>query len=481
MTRKARLLTMFLTLYACAMQAQTGVVPASGIPTSQPILGGPTAQTTTVITGDVVAPSAGGSFPILGSGTVTYSSGVFVEPPTARYKNAREYALSRIKEFEDYQKKSKNWSMNAMYYATFNGARQSFGVKDGEVSLENITLEDAFLLLYAEQSDKMLAEARTWDREEAARKDVPPSKIKYKGVQWTLASVPDWSSGAILGTTYCGLKYVKALDTDPDKRGTVMHEMMHVVAGCQDNRELHSLIQKVAPGLVALLRENPDLVTYLTGAPKESDFHAHSPQCQSFLDRNSILMGYVDTERCSEWAEKYDGGDWNADYVEEMRGNLVPAIGEAAYNAQHRSTAPATVDAADWLYTWSAPGKGGYNSAERHTFVDVDEAYKLIGKGGYHVAPNGDGWPPPMPSSAKAWLVLDSTQAKLPGNEHLKPCQPGGTISCYDPALPHITNRLYNVKEHCETSEGVKCTGLYEYWVPIGKPVFYDETPTEGK
>jgi hypothetical protein len=79
-------------------------------------------------------------------------------------------------------------------------------------------------------------------------------------------------------------------------------------------------------------------------------------------------------------------------------------------------------------------------------------------------------------------LILDSVQAERPGNEHIKPCgKDNHDAACVDPTLPHITNRTYSDKAACESAEGVSCESTNGIqpgsWVPIGKPVFYDETP----
>lgn len=101
------------------------------------------------------------------------------------------------------------------------------------------------------------------------------------------------------------------------------------------------------------------------------------------------------------------------------------------------------------------------------------------------------------PKVVSAHIVLDSVQAKTPGNEHVKQCgQTGPNETCWDPSLRHIVNHLYGTnKERCEHDEGVPCEELqpctvdvhsthsyadYErcrQWVPIGKPVFEDKTP----
>lgn len=97
------------------------------------------------------------------------------------------------------------------------------------------------------------------------------------------------------------------------------------------------------------------------------------------------------------------------------------------------------------------------------------------------------------PKVASAHIVLDSVQAKIPGNEHVKQCgQTGPNETCWDPSLRHIINHLYGTsKERCEHDEGVPCEEIKAcmmqdgtirgdeciQWVPIGKPVFEDKTP----
>lgn len=96
------------------------------------------------------------------------------------------------------------------------------------------------------------------------------------------------------------------------------------------------------------------------------------------------------------------------------------------------------------------------------------------------------------PKVVSAHIVLDSVQAKIPGNEHVKQCgQTGPNETCWNPSLRHIINHLYGTnKERCERDEGVPCQELEpcyvapseehemcRQWVPIGKPVFEDKTP----
>lgn len=85
---------------------------------------------------------------------------------------------------------------------------------------------------------------------------------------------------------------------------------------------------------------------------------------------------------------------------------------------------------------------------------------------------------PPPQSTATVQIVLDSVQAKYPGNEHVRQCGPDNHDgSCLDPSLHHITNRLYLHKENCERMEGVKCDSINSgEFVPINRPVLVDES-----
>ena len=103
-----------------------------------------------------------------------------------------------------------------------------------------------------------------------------------------------------------------------------------------------------------------------------------------------------------------------------------------------------------------------------------------------HLDPKKASDAPDWPKIVSAHIVLDSVQAAE--QDHPVPtCTPQSTTTCMDPTLRHITGRLYGLgKESCEYLEGVTCKQLpyqdagKEYWVPIGKPVFVDETPSQS-
>lgn len=285
------------------------------------------------------------------------------------------YAMSYIHDFNTYEDSKSNgeakYSTESLYVYSSGDKKQTISVdRNGKVTLDGVTMEDAFLLLYANTLEERMNRQFAYDKQEKdheeAKKDVTPHKMIYQGNPWDIDELPDWSKGKVLGDTRCSLKKIRILEDRTDKRGTMLHELMHVASGCKDNFEIHSLISQMGPGLLKILQDNPDIVDYLTKRPK-----------------------------------------------------IKPGI---------------TV------------------------------------------------WP----KIASVQLMMDPVQAKYPGNEWAKPCGPmNHAVACVDLTMRHIVNHIYGDKENCETNEGVKCTDMYQanqkVWMPIGKPVFYDETEVSNE
>lgn len=86
-----------------------------------------------------------------------------------------------------------------------------------------------------------------------------------------------------------------------------------------------------------------------------------------------------------------------------------------------------------------------------------------------------------IPTTAHVQIVLDSVQAKYPGNEWVKKCGPDNhDNTCYDPNKPHLVYHIYQGRRRCEHDEGVSCVNLdtgevYARWIPVGKPVVVEE------
>ena len=90
--------------------------------------------------------------------------------------------------------------------------------------------------------------------------------------------------------------------------------------------------------------------------------------------------------------------------------------------------------------------------------------------------------PTVFPIITSAHIVLNSVQAKE--QDHPIPvCTEQSTTTCYDPTLPNLNWHEYAAKANCEIYEAVKCASIYDHdeqrWIPIGKPVVYDETPAK--
>lgn len=294
------------------------------------------------------------------------TEGIFSTPPTADFpKNVHDYALQKIKEFDDYQK-SKPSKLGTLvmveqgysFSFRFNSSTtvQSFSLdKDGKFIGDNLSMEDALLWMVAMDEERRLAEQKRWDRSmkesEDAIKSVPPAKFRFGGERWLLYNGPAWTYVNVSADTTCAIKRVRVLEDDHEKQSDVFHELMHVASGCRNGARVHEVISNLSGPLLKLLQENPDMVDYLFRKP---------------------------------------------------------------------------------TYTvW--------------------------------------------PKVVSAHLVLDSVQAKQ--QDHPIPvCTEDSTTTCYDPALPTVNYHAYSKKENCEDRESVKCVALAEYWLPIGKPVVYDES-----
>ena len=203
------------------------------------------------------------------SGTITVSGSILVSP--WKPHTAHEYVLSVLQDVKDYKAthsdSSRSFFAGGTWYVGNIGpdlTSQNFAVDlDGHIHLENISLEDAFLSVWASRLSEEMLEWKRFDQEEQAKKDVPPTQFKAFGTRYTMLSLPDWSNGTALGDTTCGLQRVRVLETNTDKKATVMHELMHVATHCNADPKLHAAITALAPSLLKLLRENPDLVRYL--------------------------------------------------------------------------------------------------------------------------------------------------------------------------------------------------------------------------
>jgi hypothetical protein len=124
------------------------------------------------------------------------------------------------------------------------------------------------------------------------------------------------------------------------------------------------------------------------------------------------------------------------------------------------------------------PNWGGFSNQCRAVYAERRKQVKELEP--EPVAPPIAKEPPTVwPSIVSAHIVLNSVQAKE--QDHPIPvCTEQSTTTCYDPTLPNLNWHEYAAKANCERYEGVKCASTYERddqrWVPIGKPVVYDES-----
>lgn len=215
--------------------------------------------------------------------------------PITAPSNAHEMALSIFADYAAYQK-VKTAKLRAAFsdnegmtitgafdakelirysYQLADSSLQSFSVGyDGKVEYDHLTPEDALLMVEANTLQMRMLEEREQDREDARREaakrtDVPPKILRYQGQIFKIDHMTeDWSGGLAAADTNCFIGRIRVLATLPDKRETVMHELMHVATHCNENPSLHHSISAISPGLVKLMRENPALVDYLMKGAK---------------------------------------------------------------------------------------------------------------------------------------------------------------------------------------------------------------------
>jgi hypothetical protein len=107
---------------------------------------------------------------------------------------------------------------------------------------------------------------------------LPPQHIKVNGEPWKIAVVKE-SNGSIFysGYTFCDRKLIELRAGGPEElRDTAIHELMHALT-CSNGEahnelwnnvsdkkhESHAGIYRMAPKLVRLFRDNPELVAFL--------------------------------------------------------------------------------------------------------------------------------------------------------------------------------------------------------------------------
>lgn len=201
------------------------------------------------------------------SGIASWISIVELDTPTPT--DAHTYALQTIATWKKYieQTTGGHYYSDFQYNMKFMNGDQSFAIKDGKVFFQNISAEDAVLLMFSDVARRQMADWEAYEKqkrqEEAEIASVPPAIIKAHGGTWNVQNIPDWSKGKYLGLTFCNLNLIDILNTDPNKRATVMHEAMHVASGCRDTPGYHDAISDLSPKLLKLLQDNPDLVQYL--------------------------------------------------------------------------------------------------------------------------------------------------------------------------------------------------------------------------
>lgn len=190
-----------------------------------------------------------------------------------------DYMISQVKQWTAHEKDKYPGVQVLMplniAYTTKDGKRSSLIVdEDGELHFDNMTAEDALLMLISEEIYRTMESNKLSDYYEAEHKkamaDIPPPKVKVEGKYWPIWNVPQYDQDAnILASANCNARWIKVRDDRTEKRTSVMHELMHVATGCDKDEKLHSVIYRMAPALLKLMQDNPDVVNYLMTKPEE--------------------------------------------------------------------------------------------------------------------------------------------------------------------------------------------------------------------
>lgn len=99
----------------------------------------------------------------------------------------------------------------------------------------------------------------------------PPKTIRVGPYTFTIKVFPEIIETGAYGDTHVSktaIRYSPELSPAME-RATILHEVLHATAhsvGIDDTVELNqeTLIQRIDGALLAVLRDNPDLLTYLT-------------------------------------------------------------------------------------------------------------------------------------------------------------------------------------------------------------------------
>lgn len=143
------------------------------------------------------------------------------------------------------------------------GVNSIYAQHDGTIRTEGMWTEHDWLtVLVGQKAEEEVVSRKNFQIELKAALDKPPVKLRTVTGIVNVKDVTRWSA-YISGDTNCELRRIRTVSTDPEKRVTALHEMMHVASNCNGDEQLHRAIQQIAPRLLRLLRDNPDMVDWL--------------------------------------------------------------------------------------------------------------------------------------------------------------------------------------------------------------------------
>ena len=203
------------------------------------------------------------------------SNGILLNAPSS---SLREWAIRDINEWKDYMKvKPYGAGYNDISFCERGRCATVNVSRDGQITTDGISIEDAFLLLYSVRMADSLRQYKDIDRqfkaEEAALANKPPQRLRGPNGPYRVHDIPQWQKN-VNGETHCKQRWIKLQNNWPDKPTVMMHEMMHVATGCDAEKGLHQDIYRMAPALLELMKNNPDVVEWMLGLRPQIPYRA---------------------------------------------------------------------------------------------------------------------------------------------------------------------------------------------------------------
>jgi hypothetical protein len=92
-----------------------------------------------------------------------------------------------------------------------------------------------------------------------------PAKLKILGKPFLIQWLSEGLDAGLVGECDSDNQVIRVRDGQPleTEQDTLLHELLHAVDEAVDSKMKESQVKRLATGLLAVLKENPNLVAYL--------------------------------------------------------------------------------------------------------------------------------------------------------------------------------------------------------------------------